>query len=257
MMQRDMLLTAMQQSALDIGCAPEDFERREPVVVRALHQPRAKAYLGTPPFLFMACYGRNVAACAHEDFMREARAYLDSYDAALCFSMPYASRLDSLLRCHGMCVSNTASYYLPCDEPRRVYECAYPTRVLTQEDFEPYYLPQWSNAISKRRKHLDMLGVGAFDGDTLIALAGCSADCADMWQIGIDVLPEYRGMGIAKSLTSRLTAEILDRGKVPFYGAAWANIKSVRNAVACGYRPAWVELCAGPIAQTEARLNGK
>lgn len=38
--------------------------------------------------------------------------------------------------------------------------------------------------------------------------------------------------------------EILALGKVQFYCAAWANIKSVRNAVKSGFRPAWVELTA-------------
>ncbi|MBQ3591513.1 MAG: GNAT family N-acetyltransferase, partial [Clostridia bacterium] len=84
--------------------------------------------------------------------------------------------------------------------------------------------------------------VGAYDGARLIGLAACSADCETMWQIGIDVLPEYRRMGIASALTARLTHEILARNKVPFYCAAWSNIASVRNAINCGFRPAWVHL---------------
>jgi hypothetical protein len=31
-------------------------------------------------------------------------------------------------------------------------------------------------------------------------------------------------------------------GIVPFYCAAWSNIRSVRNAIRSGFRPAWVEL---------------
>ena len=31
---------------------------------------------------------------------------------------------------------------------------------------------------------------------------------------------------------------------LPFYCAAWSNIKSVRNAMKCGFCPAWVELTA-------------
>lgn len=88
------------------------------------------------------------------------------------------------------------------------------------------------------------LGVGAYDGERLIGLAGCSADCDTMWQIGIDVLPEYRKKGIAAALTSQLAWEIMKRGKVPFYCAAWSNIRSVRNAISSGFRPAWVELTA-------------
>ena len=113
-----------------------------------------------------------------------------------------------------------------------------------QKDFQKLYLPQWSNALCDQRKELDVLAVGAYDGQKLVGLAGCSADCEEMYQIGVDVLPEYRRKGIAAALTSRLALEVLKRGKVPFYCAAWCNLKSVRNAVKCGFRPAWVEITA-------------
>src|SRR5574344_462 len=64
------------------------------------------------------------------------------------------------------------------------------------------------------------------------------------WQIGIDVLPEYRRKGIASSLTSALAAEVIKRGKVPFYCSAWSNIRSVKNAIRSGFRPAWVQVMA-------------
>lgn len=116
-----------------------------------------------------------------------------------------------------------------------------------QEDFAQLYLPEWSNALCEKRKHLDVLGVGAYDSGKLIGLAACSADCDIMWQIGSDVLPEYRRQGIASTLTNKLAREILARGKVPFYCAAWCNIKSVRNAIKSSFCPAWVEVTAKPI----------
>ena len=50
---------------------------------------------------------------------------------------------------------------------------------------ESLYLPEWSNALCSDRKNLDVLGVGAYDKDKLIGFAACSADCDDMWQIGL------------------------------------------------------------------------
>ena len=70
----------------------------------------------------------------------------------------------------------------------------------------------------------------------------CSGDCDDMWQIGVDVLPEYRQKGIASALTSRLAKEILKRGKVPFYCAAWSNIPSNKNAIKSGFSLSWIEM---------------
>lgn len=129
-------------------------------------------------------------------------------------------------------------------------------RILEQKDFGELYLPEWSNALCEARKELDVLGVGAYDGDKLVGLAGCSADCENMWQIGIDVLPDYRRHGIASALTSRLAKEILRRGKVPFYCSAWSNIRSVRNGIKSGFIPAWVEMTAKPEAVVD-ELNNK
>ena len=63
-----------------------------------------------------------------------------------------------------------------------------------------------------------------------------------MWQIGVDVLPDYRRKGIAAAVTSTLAAEILKRDKVPFYCCAWCNLPSARNAIRSGFRPAWTEM---------------
>ena len=150
-----------------------------------------------------------------------------------------------------------AEYYLPDIGRIPDLTCAYETRLLTQENFASLYLPEWSNALCADRKQLDVLGVGAYDGEKLIGLAGCSADCDDMWQIGVDVLPAYRRQGIASALTSRMTKEILARGKVPFYCSAWSNIRSVRNAVKSGFIPAWVEMTAKPSNIVEELNNPK
>ena len=129
-------------------------------------------------------------------------------------------------------------------------------RVLHSEDFSELYVDAWSNALCEKRKQLDVLGVGAYDNGQLIGLAACSADCDTMWQIGVDVLPGYRRQGIASALTSRLAVEILKRGKVPFYCCAWSNIKSARNAIRSGFRPAWVELTVKSQKMVD-EMNGK
>jgi GNAT superfamily N-acetyltransferase len=118
---------------------------------------------------------------------------------------------------------------------------------LKPDDFASLYTLEWSNALCENRKHLDVLAVGAFDSEKLIGLAGCSADCETMWQIGVDVLPPYRRKGIASALTSSLALEIIKLGKVPFYCCAWSNIRYVRNAIKSGFKPAWVEMTAKSI----------
>ena len=92
-------------------------------------------------------------------------------------------------------------------------------------------------------------------GETVLGYANF-LHVLDEGDIGnVAVAPEYRRQGVASALTSRLALEILAREKAPFYCCAWSNIRSARNAVRSGFRPAWAQLTVKPEAEI-ARLNG-
>ena len=234
----------MQQSAWDCNCAPEDFLKAESIVTLSQPHPKARKYLPLPFACDLVSYGSNIVAQTSPALARPVGEYIRTYSIEHCFETPNLHVLEETLRPHGLKVCFMAEYFLPDVEKVTALPCPYELRVLHQADFQKLYLPQWGNALCEQRKELDVLGVGAYDRGELIGLAGCSADCEDMYQIGVDVLPPYRRQGVASALTSRLALEILALEKVPFYCAAWCNIKSVRNAIRCGFRPAWVELTA-------------
>ncbi|MBQ7337017.1 MAG: GNAT family N-acetyltransferase [Clostridia bacterium] len=247
---------ALCQSAIDCNCAPEDFLAGHNTYTFSRPHPKARAYLPLPFACDMVTYGHGIVAQTSPPLADVARRYLETYPTEHAFETPHLHALDELLAPHGLKVCFMAEYFLPDLDLLRALPCEYELRLLHPADFAPLYTEKWSNALCRNRAHLDVLGVGAYDGDTLIGLAGCSADCEDMYQIGIDVLPAYRRQGIAAALTSRLSLEILALGKVPFYCAAWCNLPSVRNAVKCGYRPAWVELTARDAAFVQ-KMNTK
>ena len=244
MTNQDILRIALEQSAIDSACAPEDFLKGKGVAVISREDPRARRYLTLPFDLDLTSYGTNIVASCSEALLDVAKAYIDRFPAEHCFETPNLHVLMDALRPHGLDVCFMAEYWLPDVDLLRALPCPYETRILEPADFAELYLPEWSNALCEKRKHLDMLAVGAYDGDKLIALAGCSADSDTMWQIGIDVLPEYRRQGVASSLTSILALETIHRGRAPFYCCAWSNVASARNAIRAGFRPAWVTVTA-------------
>ena len=237
---------ALRQSAEDIGCQANDFLSDKNVVVPFHLGENARKYYKEPITCNIVSYGNNIVAATTEEVSDIVEEYIGKFEFYHCFETPNMHWLNDRLSGHGYKVCFMAEYYLPDVERIPNLECLYETRILGQEDFKDLYLPEWSNALCSDRKQLDVLGVGAYDNERLIGFAACSADCDEMWQIGVDVLPEYREKGIASALTSKLAREILNRGKVPFYCSAWSNIRSARNAVKSGFIPAWVEMTIKP-----------
>jgi hypothetical protein len=90
----------------------------------------------------------------------------------------------------------------------------------------------------------DMLAAVARSDGRIVGVAGASADCDELWHIGVDVVEGERGRGVGRAMVGRLTAEVLARGRVPYYSTVVSNLRSSRLALGLGYRLAWVELFA-------------
>lgn len=252
MNNQDIMKIALQQSAYDFGCSAEDFISGKNKVVLSKKNEKARAYLPLPFECDLVSYGNNIVAQTSERLMDEVKEYINKYPAEHCFETPNMNVLSDILKKYDLKICFMAEYFLPDMDLFKEFSCEYETKLLFKEAFADLYTDEWGNALCRERKNLDVLAVGAYDGGELVGLAGASADCGEMYQIGIDVLPEYRRKGIASALTSRLACEIIKMDKVPFYCAAWSNIKSVRNALKCGFRPAWAELTARSAEYTDS-----
>ena len=114
---------------------------------------------------------------------------------------------------------------------------------------------RYSNALgfSERRPDVLVLAAYAVDGagDTEgagipanadpVAMVGMSDDSPIMRQIGIDVLPAFRGAGIASALVRDAARLTLAEGYLPFYGTSPSHILSQRVAMNAGLVPTWWE----------------
>ena len=235
---------ALKQSAYDCNCCPEDFLQKENKVVISGADDRARVYLPKPLECDLVSYGSNIVASVKAELVGEISNYINRYPVEHCFETPNIYALNDCLAPYGLKVCFMSEYFLPDMERLKALPCLWPLKLLYPQDFKDLYNGQWNNALCLERMERDVLAMGAYKDGRLIGLAGASADCSEMYQIGIDVLPEFRHKGVASALISRLAVEIVRVGKVPFYCAAWANIKSVRSALKCGFKPAWVEMTA-------------
>lgn len=151
-------------------------------------------------------------------------------------------KLDAELAKYGREILDTHIYFLPAEEPADVRSRC------KVKWFEGEALQQFrgdqtvSHALCFSKTQPDRLAVGAYDGDTLMAMAGVSEDGAHLWQIGIDVLAGNEGRGLAGSLVTLLKQEVIRRGHIPYYGTAQTHAVSRSVGISAGFLPAWSEI---------------
>lgn len=128
--------------------------------------------------------------------------------------------------------------------------------LLSEEQIESFRGDKrYSNALGFSVTRPDVLVLAAYAvdgaGDTEgagipanadpVAMVGMSDDSPIMRQIGIDVLPAFRGAGIASALVRDAARLTLAEGYLPFYGTSPSHMLSQRVAMNAGLVPTWWE----------------
>lgn len=232
-----------RQIALEMNCSPDDLDRPDNIITAAIMHEKRRKYSDKPTFLQMVTFGRNAVISADEEMHPWLREWVNGKTGFWLFEQHNFFELECELRKYGYKMAQTHHMFAPLREPC-ITEPAFPVKWLEQQDIAPFYgREEFPNAICDcfHPERPDVLVVVALDGDNIMGMAGCSADTPEMWQIGIDVLPQYRGKGVARTLVSLLRSETHRRGAIPFYGTSLSNIGSWRTAIDCGFVPTWVE----------------
>ncbi len=231
--------------ALEFNCAPEDFLKTENVLtVSELHDGR-RTYSPEKYFFHMVTTGSNAVVTADECLHPFLQAFIKKEVGHSLFEIPTLLFLETELNRFGYILTGTYHMFLPCEEVQP--QKHYPVKWFYDADILPFYGDKrFPNAIcpSFTPTRPDRIVVCAFDGDKIMGMAGCSEDAPHWQQIGIDVVPEYRSMGVGTYLVTLLKNRILELGDIPFYGTSVANYHSWNIAINCGFRPAWVEIGA-------------
>lgn len=233
---------AKVQLSLDYSCSVSDLEKGKNTITENSLIEGRRIYDNDGCFLKILCFGGQAIISTSPILKNWCEERMLNRDAAWIFEYPKLRAMDKKLQEYGHQIADIHHYYLPNPE---VFG---PQSIDNAKWYEANEILQFKNddrfqeAFVFDKNHPDALAVAAMDGDNIMGIAGASADSKTMWQIGIDVLPEYRGRGIGTKLVTLLRNEVLKRGKVPFYGTVESHIYSQNVAVNAGFFPAWAEL---------------
>lgn len=240
--------------ALEYNCAESDIGGAANIVTVSTGRGGRKYSPGND-FFSMATTGTNCLFTADERMMPFLREFAKREGHGhWLFEEGKLFEIERELNRYGYKLQEWGAHHMFL--PKYSVECAqrFPVvRLDGVDSFEEFYGDKrFPNALSGKYlpERPDVIALLAMDGDKIMGMAGASRDFAGSpsWlQIGIDVLPEYRGRGVGTFLVNELKEIILKGGDIPFYGTAPANMHSQNIAINCGFRPAWVEIAADKI----------
>ena len=237
------------QLAADFNARPEDFTKPGITFTAPALNPGRRVYSDKRPFFELVTVGHAAVIMADEVLRPALDEWVkDVEHPHWLMEFPRLLALSGILEPYGWQLTQTFHHYLPAgdfgpvDPPEGLA-----LRLMERGDIREFYPNTgWPNALQENENpdRPDVLALAAMDGGRVVAMAGASADAEKLWQVGIDVLPEYRGRGLGKLLVRGLRHEVQKRGAVPFYGTSLSNIHSQNIAYGCGFCPAWVAVSA-------------
>lgn len=231
-----------RQLMLDFNCTESDLQGTGYVVTKNTFLKNSRFKNLETSFLKVLCLGQKVIISVDASFEPWVRQNLLEGDPEWFLDMENIRKIDLAMQSFGYEINEMPQYYLPkpsSDEE----EALFTTKWYDEASIKVFKDDaRFEQAFIFSSHFPDVLGVAAVECDEILGMAGASADCECLYQVGIDVLPGHRGHGIGTSLVKQIKDELLKRGKVPFYGTGSSHLHSRNIAINAGFYPAWVEL---------------
>ncbi|MBD2861866.1 GNAT family N-acetyltransferase [Paenibacillus oceani] len=232
-----------------LACPQTDLDRESVSVHEAKSLEGRLRFPLREKSLTLVTMGKGVVISCCADRMDWARRELGGLVPGQIFTARTAALLEELVAPDRQFMAGPDQKYVCSADHFRAFMVPSGVSVSTYRGDQVsglYGYTRFKHALSFRADSLrpDMMAAVAVCDGTVVGIAGASADSETMWQIGVDVLPEYQGKGIGKAIVGTLTLSILREGITPYYSTITSNLQSRQLAASLGYWPAWVEMYA-------------
>ena len=217
------ILEVKNYLADQLSCNIEDFEKEDIQFVRNSKQKQ--------PFLKICTMGKSVIVSASPSLFPKVEMLLQGKTRDEIFENPFIyGQSIFYIPDHG----GLKSSFLPQDFQYKLMQGEEMKDLVSIKGFE--------NSLGFDDNGNTPTGsvFYAVKDDEIVGMAGASCESETMWELGVDVKPQWRNQGLATALINTLGTILLEQEKLPFYCASTTNIASQAVAIRSGFIPCWV-----------------
>lgn len=262
----EMKNIVLEQSAKDMMCDKNDFLKNKITVVSMMEDEKSqnrgnKKSIPCKLFCNFVYFGNGLVCTVDSKIYEKVKNLLendlDKNELYRAFEPDFIYKLNEVLLPFGKKINCMANFCLPQNDflnfsvssvkqDNFEYKFFYDKEIAslyTEKGFDNA-LDYGSCLLEDEKKRKDKIAIVGYIDNKIAGIAACTDDCDSMWQIGVDVVKEFRGKNIASFLVNKLAHKIFEAGKVPYYCTAWSNVSSRNTAIKAGFKPCWVEIAS-------------
>lgn len=195
----------------------------------------------------LVCYNNKILVrLDNQEALDEIKSQFEDFPGQWFFEKDNLEILAKILKKHGLRTINRAPFFIPSkrfveEDLDKNFKFLYRDDIkILKTDKRIIYSFSFEDGVDE-----DKIGLGYFEGNRLIALAGANSTGKYMWEIGVEkfsTAEEYKGLGgkIVRALATRIMKE--NPEILPIYSTQFSHINSMNTAIRAGFKLGWTEL---------------
>ncbi|MCI5873184.1 MAG: GNAT family N-acetyltransferase [Clostridiales bacterium] len=231
-----------QQLATDYDCSIAEVQGTENIFRIYKENENARPVGEEGCGFKLACVNEKLLVMAEAPLLEWCKEKLANVRGTWMSEPANLIRLHEKLKEYGQSLADAHHYYIPAENAKKP-EHRFDVRWYEKEEIKRFEGDErFDEALLFDEETPDMLAVCAMKGETILGMAGATADTPMIWQIGVNVTEEGKGLGVGTYVTALLKQRVLEAGKMPIYSTVESHIKSQKVALAAGFVPAFYEI---------------
>ena len=242
---RDML---QMQLTRDYNCFLEDFDRTSILLTSMTRHPERRRFEDEDSIANAVLHEGKLIVTVEDEFFDSAEQYFsdaDDTDGEWFFDTYDCIAFNELLNSFGYELGPARVGYIPKAGGSSEQNALPPSFVLLEgKELQRFRGDErFNEALLFSEITPDMLAIAKYSElGEIIGMAGASRNSPDMWELGVNVLPEARRVGVGSELVRLVAAEVQRRGHLPYFNCCMSHIAAQRTALAAGLVPAFCEV---------------
>lgn len=231
-----------QQLAIDYDCSIAEVQGTENIFRIYKENENARPVGEEGCGFKLACVNEKLLVMAEAPLLEWCKEKLANVRGTWMSEPANLIRLHEKLKEYGQSLADAHHYYIPAENAKKP-EHRFDVRWYEKEEIKAFEGDErFDEALIFDDETPDMLAICAMREETILGMAGATADTPLMWQLGVNVTKEGKGLGVGTYVTDLLKWRVIEAGKMPFYGTVESHIKSQKVALAAGFVPAFYEI---------------